>query len=86
MKIYRLYSADFRCLPTTIGANPIQLTELGERISENIGAKEWVAKELIDQTKGMTPFQVQTLSFEHAKSFEPDGELLAEIQQSAYEA
>ena len=75
--------------PPTISESPIRLSELGERISKNIGAKAWaaeVAQELVDQARGMDPFQVQTLSFDHAKSFEPDDELLAKMRQSAYEA
>ena len=75
--------------PPTITESPIRLSELGEQISKNVGAKAWaaeVAQELVDQTKGMNPFEVQTLSFEHAKSFEPGDELLAKMQQSAYES
>ena len=80
-----------RRLPSdpTASTSPIHLTELGEQISENIDAKAWaaeVAQELIDQTKDMNPFQVQTLSFDYAESFEPDDKLLAKMQQSAYEA
>ncbi len=75
--------------PPTISESLICLSELGEQISKNIGAKAWaaeVAQELVGQAKDMDPFQVQMLSFEHAKSFEPDDELLAKIRQSAYEA
>ena len=75
--------------PPTTTESPIRLSELGEQISKNVGAKAWaaeVAQELVDQTKGMNPFEVQTLSFEHAKSFEPGDELLAKMQQSAYES
>ena len=75
--------------PPTTTESPIRLSELGEQISKNVGAKAWaaeVAQELVDQTKGMNPFEVQTLSFEHAKSFEPGDELLAKMQQSAHES
>ena len=34
----------------------------------------------------MTPFQIQTLSFDHVKSFEPDETLLYKMQESAFES
>ena len=74
---------------STTSASPIQLTELGVRISENIGAKTWaetIAQELIGQTQDMTPFQIQTIAFDHVKSFEPDEALLLKMQESAYES
>ena len=74
--------------PTT-SSSPIQLTELGKQISENIDAKSWAekfAQELFEKTQNMTPFQIQTLSFDHVKSFEPDETLLYKMQESAYES
>ena len=74
--------------PTT-SASPIQLTELGERISKNIGAKTWaekIAQKLFEQSQDMTPFQIQTLSFDYVKSFEPDKALLDKMQESAFES
>lgn len=75
-------------LPTT-GESPIRLTELGERISKDIDAKDWateMARELIGQTEGMNPFEIQTISFDHAKKFEPDDALLTKMQLSAFES
>ena len=74
-------------LPTT-NAGPIRLSEPGERISKDIDAKAWAEEEtqkLIGQSRGMTPYQVQELSFDHAKAFEPDDALLVEMQQSSFE-
>ncbi len=74
--------------PTT-GSSPIQLTEIGERISNHISAKEWAATEadnLAPKTKDMNAFEIQTLSFDHAKSFEPDASLLSKMQESAFES
>ena len=74
-------------LPTT-NASPIRLSEHGERISKDIDAKAWAEEEtqkLIGQSKGMTPYQVQELSFDHAKAFEPDDALLVKMQQSSFE-
>ena len=74
-------------VPTTHGS-PIRLSEPGERISKDIDAKAWAEEEsqkLIGQSMGMTPYQVQELSFEHAKAFEPDDALLVKMQQSSFE-
>ena len=74
-------------LPTK-EASPIRLSEHGERISKDIDAKAWAEKvthKLIDKTKGMTPFQVQEFSFDHASAFEPDDALLVKMQQSSFE-
>ena len=74
-------------LPTA-GASPIHLTDLGERISKHVGATNWaegVAPELVGQTEGMNPYEIQTMSFDYAKKFEPDEALLAKMQQSAFE-
>ena len=75
-------------LPTA-GESPIRLTELGERISNHTGAKDWAAEkaqELIGQTEGKNPFEIQTISFDYAKQFEPDDVILTKMQESAFEA
>lgn len=74
-------------VPTT-NESPIRLSEHGERISKDIDAKAWAEEEtqkLIGQSRGMTPYQVQELSFDHAKAFEPDDALLVKMQQSSFE-
>ena len=73
---------------STTNVSPIRLSEPGERISKDIDAKAWAeeeAQKLIGQSRGMTPYQVQELSFEHAKAFEPDDALLVKMQQSSFE-
>lgn len=75
-------------LPTA-SEGPVHLTELGERISNYTGAKDWaaeMAQELIGQTEGKNPFEIQTISFDYAKQFEPDDVLLTKMQESAFEA
>ena len=75
--------------PSTVSDSPIHLTELGERISKDIGAKVWAeetARELIEQIQGKTRYEVQMLSFEYANSFEPDEELLRKMQEAAFES
>lgn len=67
--------------PTT-SASPIRLTELGERISYRIDAKNWAkatARNLIDETKDMDSFLIQEFSFDHAKTIDPDDELLEKM-------
>lgn len=73
--------------PTT-SASPIQLTELGERISNNIDAESWaekVASEMISQTKDMDSFKIQEVAFDHAKTFEPNEKLLQNMRDSAFQ-
>ena len=74
---------------STISSSPIILTDIGERISKEIGAKAWAeetAQELIEQIQGKTRYKVQMLSFEYAYSFEPDEELLHKMQEAAFES
>lgn len=44
-----------------------------------------MAEDLIGQTEGMNPFEIQTISFDYARQFEPDGALLTKMQESAIE-
>ena len=73
--------------PTT-SASPIQLTDLGERISKKIDAKAWakkVANEMVNQTKGMDAFNIQEVSFNKAKSFKPNEQLLHNMREVAFQ-
>ena len=59
--------------------SPIRLTDLGERISNDINAEEWaeaLANEMFEDTKGLDAFEIQEKSFEKAKNFKPDESLL----------
>ena len=69
-------------------SSPIQLTELGKRISKKIGAESWAknaAQEMIEDTKGMDALKVQEQSFEKARNFEPDENLLQDMRDSAFQ-
>ena len=75
-------------LSSTTSESPVRLTTLGERISENIGAKSWAvkhAKDIIDETKGMHPLEVQELPFKIAREFEPEESLLKKMRDSAFQ-
>ena len=72
---------------STTSESPIRLTTLGERISENIGAKSWAVKhaqDIVDETKGMHPLEVQELPFKIAREFEPEESLLQKMRDSAF--
>ena len=74
---------------TTTSASPIRLTELGERISNSIDAKNWAiktAQELVDETKDMDSFEIQDFSFKHAKAFDPDEALLENMREAPFES
>ncbi len=57
---------------TSIASNsPYQLTEFGEKISDQIGAVEWannLAPSLLSEIQGMEPFEID----EFCKSYVPD--------------
>ena len=53
-----------------VGGSPLGLTELGEEMSEELSAKAWTAeisKTLIERARGMVPFEIQDVSFDHIK-------------------
>ena len=73
--------------PTT-SANPIKLTEIGERMSRDIDAKVWAAKianEMANQTKDMDSLEIQEESFKKAKNFQPNESLLQKMRDSAFQ-
>jgi|GEM_PF-1302602 len=72
----------------TTSLSPIRLTELGDRISNNIDAEVWAketAKDLIDKTKDMNSFEIQEESFKMAKNYQPTGQILKKIQNTAFQ-
>ena len=77
-----------RLPPAAIASDsPIRLTDLGERISDDIGAKEWVRNEsrsLLDKLKGKEAFEIQDFAFEHVKRIEPAQEIHTEMKRSAF--
>ena len=71
----------FERLPSTaiVSDSPIRLTDLGEKISKHINATEWAkseAEKLFKKSEDMDSFEIQNLSFAHAKEYEPTDELL----------
>lgn len=76
--------------PRLIATNsPLQLTETGEKISEEIEGKEWaykVAEGIKENTSGMSPYEIQSYCKELVKLryiFNEDEKFL--IGKSAYE-
>ncbi len=68
--------------------SPLRLTDLGKRISSHIDANQWAqktAKQLVDKTVSMDSFQVQEMSFQHSKEFEPDESMLKKMRESAFQ-
>ena len=80
----------FSRLPATSvkGSSPLTLTELGEQISNEVGAKKWaeqIAEELQESVKNMEPFEIQDICFDYVKEkFQPEPEFLKLLQTSAY--
>jgi len=66
-------------------ASPVRLTDLGVRISNDINAKNWAehtAHQMVEQTKGLDPFEIQEKAFDKANSFDPDEALLKKMRSS----
>lgn len=83
-KILRRLSA-----PTIKSGSPIQLTELGRSISDDLHARDWVeriAPSLTQRVKGKRPFEIQNFCFDYVKDeFEPNAAQLVQLQESAYD-
>ena len=72
----------------TSSASPIQLTVIGERISENIKAKSWAEKmadEMVDETEDMDSLEIQNVSFDKAQEFKPDEDMEKRMRDSAFQ-
>ena len=79
-----------RLPPDTVkGTSPLQLTELGESISEELKASDWAkgtAPLLIAQIRGKHPYEIQEFCLEYAtKLFTPSEDLDRKIQTCAYQ-
>lgn len=74
---------------TAAGSSPITLTDLGEKISREIGAKTWAADtadKIKESTKNMQPYEIQEFCKEFVNlrhKFPEELDLL--IKNSAYE-
>ena len=69
---------------TTVSSGcPLHLTELGEKISSELQARQWAKKtaaEFADRVGDKQPYEIQEISFEHVRTeFEPDGDLDSKI-------
>ena len=75
--------------PTIEGNSPIQLTDLGRSISDDLKALDWVARiapTLAERTRGKQPFEIQEMCFDYVKDeFTPEPAQLVELQRCAYE-
>lgn len=75
--------------PTIKSGSPIQLTELGRSISDDLHARDWVertAPSLTERVRGKQPFEIQAFCFDYVKDeFEPSATLLLRLQESAYD-
>ena len=75
--------------PTIKSSSPIQLTELGRSISDELHARDWVeriAPSLTERVKGKRPFEIQNFCFDYVRDeFEPDAAQLVRLQESAYD-
>ena len=71
------------------GGSPLQLTDLGRRISDTLDAPAWArehAQTLRPRVEGKRPYEVQDACFSYAKDeFEPSEEFHAAIRMCAYE-
>lgn len=69
--------------------SPLQLTELGERISQTLGAREWArdtALTLDEKIKELSPYDIQEFCFDYAKNvLVPSNQLESKIKMCAYE-
>ena len=74
---------------TVSSGSPLHLTELGEKISDELQAQPWAeatAVEFADRVKDKQPYEIQEFCFEYVKQqFSPDGDLDVKIGASAYE-
>ena len=79
-----------RLPPTAVaGGSPLQLTDLGRKISDALDAASWavrIAPGMKHRIEGKQPYEVQDICFEYIENdFEPTGEQEAQIKACAYE-
>ena len=75
-------------VPTVTGASPLQLTDLGKSISEDLNAEEWaksIVSSLQDQVKGMLPFEIQEWCLNYVKyDLQPNASQTLRLNMAAY--
>ncbi len=82
------YLLGLRDSPVITQDSPLRLTELGQQISENIGAEEWAESEadtLLGEAEGRDQFEIQTMAFDRAGGFKPPEELFARMKACAFD-
>ena len=71
------------------GSSPLSLTSLGEQVSQQLGAKDWINEivpNLLNEVRGKSPFEVQQFSLDFMKEeFQPNREQKEMLQNAAYE-
>ena len=74
---------------TVSSGSPLHLTELGEKISGEIQARQWAEKtatEFTEKVRDKQPYEIQEICFEHVREkFKPDSDLDSKIGTAAYE-
>ena len=76
-----------RLSPTANSHSPRQLTDLGQKVAENLQAKQWAqrtAAAVQDQVAGKPAYEVQEFCFDHVREFNPEEKLDAHINACAY--
>lgn len=68
--------------------SPLELTDIGRKISVEIGAREWAQEEagrLFSRVQGMSEYQTQEFCMRYCVyQFRPDQEYLLRLEQSAF--
>lgn len=74
---------------TISSGSPLHLTELGEKICNEIQARQWAetaAAEFVERVIEKQPYEIQEFCFSYVKEeYEPDPDLSSKIGMAAYE-
>lgn len=72
-----------------VGSSPLQLTALGKKVSEAVGAVAWAnreASQLVDKVKGKNPYEVQEICVDYMRNkYQLTTEEDQSFKQCAYE-
>ena len=75
-------------ISTAQSHSPIRLNDLGQKISEKLGAKSWAESEgekLVGKVSGKDAFEIRSFAFQYADNYESDERLLKEIRKIAFD-
>ena len=73
---------------STIRTSPIELSNLGKAISQEIDAAAWAEKtahNLLEKVRDKPPFEIQEFCFDYARRQAFSGDLFTKMRQSVYE-